>query len=414
MTSVDRETLYKEVWGEPMTAVAKRYGVSSSYLARVCQRMNIPRPARGHWAKLAAGKPSRQVPLPAAEPVDELTWSKDEFKPRDPWPIESKPQRRRQRVPQPAGSCCHPLVAGASKHFDKVRETEEGYLRPYKRLLVDVYVSRHLVERVLLVADSLFREFEANGHRVTLAPRDQLLVRRDIDERKDGGRERYERPWKPECPTIITVDGVVFGLSIYEISESVEVAHTGTGQYVPVADLTANQARRIGWTTYRDRPTGLLCLEAYSPYPRTEWTQRWRESSPGDLEHRAKSIIRTLRKSVPTILALADEARQAVEEERRRWEAMQQQWERERIERQRAQAIKESRDELLKIIDDWSTKTKYAAFFAEVEARASELPEPERRSLLDRLDRARHLIIETDSIDSLRGWKSHDEREPNG
>ena len=33
--SVSREKLYEEVWAEPMLKVGARYGVSSSFLARV-------------------------------------------------------------------------------------------------------------------------------------------------------------------------------------------------------------------------------------------------------------------------------------------------------------------------------------------------------------------------------------------
>ena len=54
--SVTRETLYNEVWAEPMTTVAARYTVSSSFLARVCERLGVPRPPRGYWAQLQVGK----------------------------------------------------------------------------------------------------------------------------------------------------------------------------------------------------------------------------------------------------------------------------------------------------------------------------------------------------------------------
>lgn len=57
---VSREALYDEVWRHPMLRVAERYGVSSSFMARVCTSMNVPRPPRGHWAKLEHGK--SQVP----------------------------------------------------------------------------------------------------------------------------------------------------------------------------------------------------------------------------------------------------------------------------------------------------------------------------------------------------------------
>jgi hypothetical protein len=41
MMTVTREKLFEEVWAEPMTKVSARYNVSSSYLARVCQRMPL-------------------------------------------------------------------------------------------------------------------------------------------------------------------------------------------------------------------------------------------------------------------------------------------------------------------------------------------------------------------------------------
>jgi hypothetical protein len=54
--AVARESLYDEVWAEPMTKVAARHGVSSSFLARVCERLNVPRPARGYCARLEIRK----------------------------------------------------------------------------------------------------------------------------------------------------------------------------------------------------------------------------------------------------------------------------------------------------------------------------------------------------------------------
>jgi hypothetical protein len=63
---VDREKLYEEVWAEPMIVVAARYGVSSSFLARVCTRMRVPSPERGYWAKRAVGKAPPKPALPEA------------------------------------------------------------------------------------------------------------------------------------------------------------------------------------------------------------------------------------------------------------------------------------------------------------------------------------------------------------
>lgn len=73
---VTREDLYAQVWAEPMLKVAARFGVSSSYMARVCRAMNVPRPERGYWAKLAVGKQAPKPKLPGARPGDELLWSR--------------------------------------------------------------------------------------------------------------------------------------------------------------------------------------------------------------------------------------------------------------------------------------------------------------------------------------------------
>ena len=69
---VTRDRLYAEVWAEPMIKVAARYSVSGRFLARVCTRLNVPRPERGHWAKLAAGKNSPRLALPEARPGHDL------------------------------------------------------------------------------------------------------------------------------------------------------------------------------------------------------------------------------------------------------------------------------------------------------------------------------------------------------
>lgn len=65
---VSRDALYAEIWSEPMTTVAARYGVSSSFLARVCDGLTIPRPPRGYWAKRAVGKRVAQPALPSVRP----------------------------------------------------------------------------------------------------------------------------------------------------------------------------------------------------------------------------------------------------------------------------------------------------------------------------------------------------------
>lgn len=62
-----REALYNLVWAVPVSKLARQFELSARGLAKLCQREGIPAPPRGYWAKLAAGHPVRQTPLP--EPV---------------------------------------------------------------------------------------------------------------------------------------------------------------------------------------------------------------------------------------------------------------------------------------------------------------------------------------------------------
>ena len=59
----EREKLYQEIWAEPMMQVAKRYSISDVGLAKICKKMNIPRPPRGYWAKKSYGIDTRQEHL---------------------------------------------------------------------------------------------------------------------------------------------------------------------------------------------------------------------------------------------------------------------------------------------------------------------------------------------------------------
>lgn len=64
----NREEIYEAIWAEPIQHVAKRYNISDVGLAKVCRKLNIPRPGRGYWAIKAAGKP-----LPKQPPLGKLT-----------------------------------------------------------------------------------------------------------------------------------------------------------------------------------------------------------------------------------------------------------------------------------------------------------------------------------------------------
>ena len=60
---VDRKTLYKQIWDKPMMHLGTDYGVSGSWLRKVCINHDIPVPERGYWAKKKAGHKVKPIPL---------------------------------------------------------------------------------------------------------------------------------------------------------------------------------------------------------------------------------------------------------------------------------------------------------------------------------------------------------------
>jgi hypothetical protein len=53
-----REQLYQRVWSKPLSFVANKVGVSAHALARICNRLLVPYPSRGHWKEFSGGRRS--------------------------------------------------------------------------------------------------------------------------------------------------------------------------------------------------------------------------------------------------------------------------------------------------------------------------------------------------------------------
>lgn len=415
-TPLTREALYALVWAEPMLKVAAKFDVSSSYMARVCTRMNVPRPERGYWAKLAVGKTQVQIPLPEARPGDELVWSRDGSSEQVPRPLPKPPVqvKRKPHVPAPRLSQ-HPLIDGAKSLFEVGRLSYEGgYLKPAKRSLVDLIVSKTGLDKALSFANLLFLALEANGYRVILAPNGEYLHREDVDERENPNRSRhYNNLWSPGRATVVYLGTVAIGLTIIEMSEEVDVRYVN-GEYVRVRDYDPPKRGRHAfdhtWTTKKDFPTGRLCLQAYSPYPRAKWKNQWRESTTRGLESQVKGVVKELEEATVEIARLVEEGMRQAEIERQKWEAQQLKWKREEAERRAAEALKASNDDLHRIINRWAESNRIEQFFADAERRSADMDEDERLKLLDRLRRARELIGSIDALDHFLAWKSPDER----
>ena len=60
-----REELFVMVWERPATEVARELGLSDVGLGKLCERLQVPKPPRGYWARVRAGRTPKQPPLEA-------------------------------------------------------------------------------------------------------------------------------------------------------------------------------------------------------------------------------------------------------------------------------------------------------------------------------------------------------------
>lgn len=67
-----RSGLYARVWQTPLSRVAPEFGLSDNGLRKLCVRHDIPVPARGHWARAAAGQAVKPLKLPRPDDDPEL------------------------------------------------------------------------------------------------------------------------------------------------------------------------------------------------------------------------------------------------------------------------------------------------------------------------------------------------------
>jgi hypothetical protein len=60
-----RRRLFSLIWSRPTTEVAKEMGISDVALGKLCQRLQVPKPPRGYWARVASGRKPKRPALPA-------------------------------------------------------------------------------------------------------------------------------------------------------------------------------------------------------------------------------------------------------------------------------------------------------------------------------------------------------------
>jgi hypothetical protein len=410
---ITREELYKEIWSEPATKVAQRYDVSSSYLARVCEGLNVPHPPRGYWARKAAGEKMPVPPLPSAGPGDPQSWEKGVavMERLPPLEVPAPETKSKGKAGPPKRPAHHPLVTAWRGFLEEAAATEGGYMAPRKKNVLDAFITNPMIRGAAEALDAILIELEMRGHRVQLSP-DYYRHRPPVDVAQRPIKNQYSRrpnEWAPNRPTIAYVRNAEIGLTLYELTENVRVRRMGMDRYVRISDLPptrryAPQAPGEADET-RDMPTGRFVLRAYSPRHDAPWQREWKESLKGEFVTLASAITDALEEAVPAIVKHVEDA----EQRRREQEAREKIERRHRQARERAEARQRARqaamEELRSIVKAWNEAFALDAFFNELSRRAATLGGDERADLEARIETARALMGGKDAVDRFLNWK---------
>ena len=164
---IDRQTLYEQVWATPMQHLAAEYGLSDVGLSKICKKLDVPRPARGHWAK-PPGKRPDPPPLPEAAPgiPDHVVVARKPAakKPNAP-PVEPKAKGA-------ATKPRHRLIVSAQKILSRAKPDERGMLTEIgDKPCLAIEASPDCLERALGVMVLVLKEMEANDLKVSVRPR---------------------------------------------------------------------------------------------------------------------------------------------------------------------------------------------------------------------------------------------------
>jgi len=391
--NVSREELYRRVRAEPISKLAVTYGVSGSYLARICRDLNVPVPGRGYWAQVQAGKKVAQLRLPDPRPGDATMWIRTgngsletNAQPVPPEPHTSIPPRKRAVT-------SFEVLIEAKERFDKAITTYSGvHLHPRHRRMVDVLTTKQNLDKSLSFAQHLFQRLQEYGYRVVLTNGNGSFSRPMISSKEvipDSREQSYGLPlWCPDPCTVAYLGTVAIGLTIVEMTETQK-----TSQWY---------SSEVG--------SGRFRLYAYSPYRNTVLVRYWEDSKDAVLTSRFDEIIAEMEQLAGQIPKLIFDGEKRAQEEREKREAEYREFLRKRELEDRQKAESESRKALEELISKWAYRQSQLEFFDRLTSEVEALEPEQRTELLERVSIAKSLVGDSSVIDLVRSWKTPRER----
>ncbi len=307
--SIDREQLYKLVWRKPLSALASELGISDVGLAKLCDRVGVPRPRQGYWVRLRNGTKETAPALPPAEPRNQGPYALPRRGTQKQVPRSIAPDVTvRSRLSKP-----HPVTRDAQESLRRSRADEYGVKRAGYGTGLPMSASGANLARAVRILDAFVKALEGRGFEIVTIEewgRQVTVARLGQETIEFSIKERLRR--------------VPHRLTPYE-RESLE--RTGSEPYkkfdlAPTGDLSL-RLERLEW---------LSTPRSWSDGKKTSLEDKLGEAVVGvELAARELKTLRVRRE--------ADQARAQEVERQRRSEARRRELERRRNEQLREMAI---------------------------------------------------------------------------
>jgi hypothetical protein len=284
----NRETLYDQVWAQPLLEVAKHYGVSDVAIAKTCRKMHIPLPGRGYWSKVQNGQILKQIPLP---PFDKCPLVRRRFqKPKQTQAPEKTIEERlvpeafvleqelllKESLPEmqvhyrPDIKLTNPYVLNTERKLQESLRKKPGYFEKGRCIssndeAFEVSVGPDNISRALAILQLLCDALEQRGYPIGPKPKDQ---------EEEEVRHRYFA--KEPHPIYAKV------LDAYILFRITERSYKRA---------VAPEHRTNSYMTHEYVPTGELCFEILtSPYSRHA-RHTWQDGKTLRVEDRMNEYI---------------------------------------------------------------------------------------------------------------------------
>lgn len=282
---ITRQELYDLVWAKPMVQLGQQFQLSDNGLRKICRKYAIPVPKMGYWQKLRYDKPTKKIPLPTYPEenpaIKILANQRDKLNP-------VVILKESVKVPEQITKF-HPLVAQTKKLFSQ-GHARHGRISLGEKAL-DVYVSKAQASRAFRIMDTIIKELEQ--HAITVC----------VEHHNYWGQSTY---------------AFVDGEKVYFcIEEPLRIVKTESGQY--------------GYKTQDFEPTGTLALRIKDQLGGAR--NNWKDGDNHKVEDKLDSFINGL----GVAAAYLKKKRLEDEERHRKWE------EAEQAEARKRQAVEDER-----------------------------------------------------------------------